>query len=207
MLGWAEDAGHIDRSPFPKRLMPKIQERPPDRLTDEEIVAVSSIPDPHGFVVLATGLRWGELTRAKSGDVAKDGPTPVLVVSHTKSYRVRRVPIREWFAAELRSRIGKLVPFASPGQFNAAVRRLSGVERFHVHQLRHTYACRWLEEGGSLAALQQILGHSSIVTTQRYARISDDLVTREAERLDEKSGSQVVANSAGPRAASQGSTQ
>jgi site-specific recombinase XerD len=32
--------------------------------------------------------------------------------------------------------------------------------------------------------LQQILGHASIVTTQRYARIADDMVRREEERLE-----------------------
>jgi site-specific recombinase XerD len=38
-----------------------------------------------------------------------------------------------------------------------------------------------LQQGGPLAALQQTLGHVSIVTTQRYARLTDDHVM--AERL------------------------
>jgi site-specific recombinase XerC len=49
--------------------------------------------------------------------------------------------------------------------------------------MRHTFACQWLERSGGLAALQQILGHASIVTTQRYARLSDEVVMREVERL------------------------
>ncbi|MFN8588758.1 MAG: tyrosine-type recombinase/integrase [Candidatus Eisenbacteria bacterium] len=81
---------------------------------------------------------------------------------------------------------GRLAPYAtgSPGSFANAVRRLSGVEGFHVHQMRHTFACQWLERGGSLAALQQVLGHASIVTTQRYARLSDEAVMREAARME-----------------------
>ena len=81
--------------------------------------------------------------------------------------------------------VGRLVPSAvgSPGSFASAVRRLSGVEGFHVHRMRHTFACQWLERGGSLAALQQVLGHASIVTTQRYARLTDEAVMREAARI------------------------
>lgn len=80
--------------------------------------------------------------------------------------------------------MGRLAGYAvgSLGSFAAAVRRATGVEGFHVHQMRHTFACQWLERGGSLAALQQVLGHASIVTTQRYARLTDEAVMREAAR-------------------------
>ena len=86
---------------------------------------------------------------------------------------------------EVRQKVGRLVPYAegSPGSFAKAIRKLTGVEGFHVQQTRHTFACQWLERGGSLAALQQLLGHASIVTTQRYARLTDEAVMREAQRL------------------------
>jgi integrase/recombinase XerD len=151
-------------------------------LEPNEVGAAPAIPEPYAFVVrvgLGTGLRWGELTRAQATDVQKG----VQVVHHTKSRKVRRVPLPAALRDEMRSRVGKLVPFVEPGAFANQVRKHSGVKRFHLHQLRHTFACTWLERGGSLAALQQLLGHSSIVTTQRYGRISDDMVRAEVERV------------------------
>lgn len=67
----------------------------------------------------------------------------------------------------------------TPGSFAGMVCRLSEVEGFHVHQMRHAFACQWLERGGSLAALQHVLG-TSIVTTQRYAQLTYEAVMREA---------------------------
>ncbi len=186
MLNWSLDAGYLDRSPFPRRgMMPSLQEKRPDQLWDDEVAAVCAIEDPHGFVVrlaLATGLRWGELVRLQRDDVQGG----IITVHHTKSRKIRRVPLPRALQDELRCRIGKLVPFPEHGSvhFNRAVRLRSGVQRFHVHQLRHTFACRWMDRGGSLAALQQLLGHSTVTMTQRYGRVSDDLVMREARRLE-----------------------
>jgi integrase len=90
--------------------------------------------------------------------------------------------------------VGRLVPFAegSPGSFAKAVRRHAGMARFHVHQMRHTFACQWMDRGGNLGALQQVMGHASIGTTQRYARMSDEIVMREAERIGASGRERVV---------------
>ena len=194
MLNWAADSGLLERSPFPRRVMPRLQEQLPDRLTDEAAALVAALPDPHGFVcrlALGTGLRWGELCRAQASDVKRlrvAGSVDeqwYLEVSQTKSKRIRRVPLSPALVREVRMKVGRLVGYAvgSPGSFAGIVKRLSGVEGFHVHQTRHTFACQWLERGGSLAALQQVLGHASIVTTQRYARLTDEAVMREAARI------------------------
>ena len=180
---WCEEEGLIDRSPMPRRLLPKIQQRPPDRLSDEEVEAVLSVPEPYAWVArlaLGTGLRWGELARVQRTDF-QDG---TLIVHQTKSGKLRRVPLAPALAAEVQSRIGKLVAVEGGAvAFRRIVRKLSGVSHFHPHQLRHTFACRWLERGGNLSALQEILGHASVTTTQRYARLSDEMVKREAERV------------------------
>jgi integrase len=181
LLSWCVEAESINRSPFPRRVMPRIQEEPPDRLEDHEVRAVLGIPEPQAFVVrlaLGTGLRWGEMCRARAEHLEGD----MLRVAHTKSGRIRRVPLAPELRDEIRPKVAELVPYGdeSQGAFAKFARRHSRVRTFHVHQLRHTYACRWIENGGSLPALQQVLGHASVVTTQMYARLSDENVRREA---------------------------
>lgn len=68
-LRWCEEVGMVDRTPFPRRVMPRLQEQPPDRLSNEESAHLLAISKPYGFVVrlaLGTGLRWGEITRAQA---------------------------------------------------------------------------------------------------------------------------------------------
>ncbi len=183
LFSWAVESRLLDRSPVPRRLLPRLQERLPDRLTDAEVAALVDVEAPFGFVVrlgLGTGLRWGELCRSLASDVRRG----VLIVSQTKNGKVRRVPLPPALLNEIQGKVGRLVPFreADPGTFSWHARRLSGVERFHPHMMRHTYACTWVERGGSLPALQQILGHASIATTQRYARLGDEAVREQVAR-------------------------
>jgi integrase len=102
-------------------------------------------------------------------------------VHQTKSGRLRRVPISPDLLAEL-PEVGQLMPFTNGTGLTRQVRKRSGIAGFHPHQMRHTYACRMLEAGVSLAAVQQLLGHTTVTMTQRYARISDEMVRREVER-------------------------
>lgn len=51
------------------------------------------------------------------------------------------------------------------------------------HALRHTFASQYLMAGGSIAALQQMLGHASVETTMIYAHLSPNYLAGEIERL------------------------
>jgi integrase len=109
LLSWCVEAEVIERSPFPRRVMPRIQEEPPDRLGDHEVRAVLGIPEPQAFVVrlaLGTGLRWGEMCRARADHLEGD----MLRVAHTKSGRLRRVPMTPSSGTKSAGRLGNSCP-------------------------------------------------------------------------------------------------
>ena len=50
------------------------------------------------------------------------------------------------------------------------------IPRFQFHQLRHTFATRYLKNGGNIAKLKQLMGHSSILTTMIYEHMDKEAV-------------------------------
>jgi len=63
--------------------------------------------------------------------------------------------------------------------FRKAFKR-SGIDGATAHTLRHTHATRLIQHGLSLYEVKEILGHSDIKTTMRYAHIEQQSVSRKA---------------------------
>jgi len=50
----------------------------------------------------------------------------------------------------------------------------AGIEDFHFHDLRHTFASQVLLKGGTLKDVQELLGHKTMTMTLRYAHLTQE---------------------------------
>lgn len=199
---WAVSEKLIDHNPAAHVGYQTEDEESFDVFTDEEVKALLDAPNKRiytGFrdyvmmlVLVDTGVRVGELTALKRGDVDLIYRQIVLPAEITKTRRARVVPISSTTAkvlGELFDMIGAddnepdehifLTQFGERYYGDTFAKMLkkyakkSGYPikaRVSPHTFRHYFAVKFLRNGGDPFALMKILGHTDMAMTQRYVR-------------------------------------
>ena len=170
---------------------PKTDSKLPDVLSERQARAVMEHPDhlPMERALLellySSGLRVGELVALDREDL--DLVQGRVHVRQGKGGKPRVVPMGDlargsldaWMSSRtdahapvfLAVRGGRMSPRSARSLVERAGRR-AGVVGLHPHTLRHSCATHMLDRGADLRGIQELLGHSSLSTTQRYTHLS-----------------------------------
>jgi site-specific recombinase XerD len=145
-------------------------------------------------LVYSAGLRSAEAVGLDLGDV--DFEQELVHVRRGKGGKERVVPLGEeaalWLARYLREARPALAKGANDALFlSTRGRRLdtSTLRRIvpHPHRLRHAFATHLLEGGADLRTIQELLGHSSLSTTQVYSHVDPRHLRRVYDRSHPRS--------------------
>jgi len=140
-----------------------------------------------------TGVRQGELLRLKSTDVNLSTNTIQIggnKHNSTKNSKGRHVPISDKIKPIIENRLSNIHLFGDDWNnkdqlYNAfkKVRKLAGFDETYCwHSLRHSNAT-WLGAVDHPRAIMELLGHSSINTTLRYCKPTDEALHRAVSKL------------------------
>ncbi len=174
--------------PLPKALSVEAAQR---LLEDGGEDSVVSLRDRAMFELLySSGLRLGELVALNVDDGRLDLPQGEVTVTG-KGAKTRTVPVgararealRQWLlvrnnlatqgekAIFVGSRGKRIAPAVVGVRLRAWARRRGLNQPVHPHMLRHSFATHLLQSSQDLRAVQEMLGHSSISTTQVYTHL------------------------------------
>jgi integrase/recombinase XerC len=199
-LRFLHGEGIIKKNPAKLVATPKLPRRLPRFLSVDEIFALVERPREDSFTAVrdravlellyASGLRVSELAGLRTGDLQMDEG---LVRAMGKGKKERIVPVGEKALAALRAYLparAALGALGPPGDAlflgrrgtpltDRSLRRivvkyarllaLSG--KVSPHTIRHTFATHLLQGGADLRTIQELLGHSSLSTTQKYTHL------------------------------------
>lgn len=190
--------------------VPRIQwlKRPPGRidyLTDAECLRlISDDHEPQWNLMvktaLLTGMRVGELLALDWGDIDMSKRTLTVrrsafrgVAASPKSNRTRCIPITDDLAHALWPSEKRGLLFGHDGvrmrSYDAADRAMTrlckraGVRDIGWHTLRHTFATQLVDRGAAMREIQELLGHTSITMTEKYAHVASSSLRRAVDLL------------------------
>jgi len=148
---------------------------------------------PLATIALHTGARKGELQNLQWPQVNFE--LGFISLLDTKNGERRDIPMNETARATLQglnrnsdfvfpNRNGKRIDDAQVQiAFTEAVKR-SGIEDFHFHDLRHTFASNLVMQGAEFNDIRELLGHKKMDMTLRYAHLSPKHKTKVVNILD-----------------------
>lgn len=186
---WAVDNEHLVKNPA-ARLMPiRVPGGKPKPATDDAVKDAYAIADSRTWLMVALGTRAGlramEIAQISTHDLARDeGGYSIRILG--KGGKTRLVPIDDDLAQMILNRTpGYVFPGRIDGHISPAYvsRLVSSVLPPGVtcHKLRHRFATRaYRGSGHNLRAVQELLGHSSIATTQVYTGVDSDELRKAA---------------------------
>ncbi|MDA2918528.1 site-specific integrase [Desulfobacterota bacterium AH_259_B03_O07] len=135
------------------------------------------------LIALNTGMRRGEILNLQWSWIDLGNNIITLPQTHTKSRKARKIPINSKLRKiilELKLKTGGS-EFVFPSDqsrtghlewvkrsFITACKK-AGINGLRFHDLRHTAATRMVESGANIVAIKEILGHTDLKTTMRYA--------------------------------------
>lgn len=194
-----EDVARAARPPKPPARLPRVltvdqvqrllaatDGDAPDRLRDKALLEM----------LYATGARIGEAVALNLDDVSRLAEQEALLL-RGKGEKERIVPVGSYARRALAAYLSRVRPAlaargsSSPALFlglrggrlsrqNAwlIIRKAARLARLGVevspHMLRHSFATHLLEGGADVRVVQELLGHSSVTTTQIYTHLSAD---------------------------------
>jgi len=180
------------RAPKAARPLPKaLSVEAAQRLLDNKSDGVAAARDRAMFELLySSGLRRAELIALEATDGRLDLKQGEVTVTG-KGSKTRTVPVGARAREALKDWIEKRNGFAAPNEkalfvgardrriapavvgarLAAWARRRGLAERVHPHMLRHSFASHVLQSSQDLRAVQEMLGHASISTTQVYTHL------------------------------------
>jgi integrase/recombinase XerC len=189
--------GYMKTNPAKLVSNPKVPKLLPRFLSVDDVFSLVEKPEGIGFLparnravlelLYSSGLRVSELSGINTDDIQikeslikikgkgkKERIVPVgsKAIDAMKSYIIERMLLKSKERALFLNRMGKRLTERGVRRIVVKYARAIGIHgRIGPHTLRHSFASHLLQDGADLRVIQELLGHSSLSTTQKYTHL------------------------------------